>query len=579
MKYKKRYLLLPVILLAVVFYNQRDRVIIEEIAESHTAVEDSEEETALIETNQWRSLNAGTIDEESLTVTLNGEPLKMEHNQIYISDSLEIMGTPDTIADAFWCILRREKNGNLVFEKNNTEVQISLQENELIVDNQTIPLDQSMDTVDQQLFLSMEEVGKALGYEVWLDLHGNGIKLEHEAPEPRLPALYDYRTTGRKPKLKNQGKLGTCWAVAASSAIESTLLPEEELDVSADHMSLSNSFRLGQNEGGGYTISMAYLTAWQGPVYEKDDPYGDGYSPEGLEPVKHVQEIQIIEKGNLEDIKWAIYQYGAVQSAMYMDLDFLNSDSIYYNHQAKAYAYTGDQVQNHDIIIIGWDDTYAASNFSQPVEGDGAFICQNSWGEEFGEGGVFYISYYDTGIGEYNVAYTKIEDTDNYDHIYQADLCGYTGQVGYEKESAYFSNVYESQSEEELKAVGFYTVGNDSDYEIYVVENFEGESSLKEAKFLQKGWISKGGYYTIDLEEPIQVSKGQRFAMVIKIRTSEVGYPIAIEYPSEEALTDQIDTSDGEGYISENGELWMRAEEMYDCNICLKVYTDTVSME
>ena len=49
-------------------------------------------------------------------------------------------------------------------------------------------------------------------------------------------------------------------------------------------MSLRNSFHFSQNAGGEYTMSMAYLLAWQGPVLEEEDPYGDGYSPDGLRP-------------------------------------------------------------------------------------------------------------------------------------------------------------------------------------------------------------------------------------------------------------------------------------------------------
>lgn len=52
-------------------------------------------------------------------------------------------------------------------------------------------------------------------------------------------------------------------------------------------------------------MSLAYLTAWQGPVLEKDDPY-DGELTKNLAPVKHVQEAQIIESKDLEKIKEAV---------------------------------------------------------------------------------------------------------------------------------------------------------------------------------------------------------------------------------------------------------------------------------
>ena len=41
----------------------------------------------------------------------------------------------------------------------------------------------------------------------------------------KLPSAYDYRKTGRAPQIGNQGSLGTCWAFASLTALESSLLP------------------------------------------------------------------------------------------------------------------------------------------------------------------------------------------------------------------------------------------------------------------------------------------------------------------------------------------------------------------
>ena len=43
-----------------------------------------------------------------------------------------------------------------------------------------------------------------------------------------LPAVYDLREQKKAPAVKNQGELSTCWAVAASSALESALLPRKK---------------------------------------------------------------------------------------------------------------------------------------------------------------------------------------------------------------------------------------------------------------------------------------------------------------------------------------------------------------
>ena len=121
--------------------------------------------------------------------------------------------------------------------------------------------------------------------------------------EEGLPSAYDGRMTGKAPEVKNQGTFGTCWAVVTSSALESRLLPQEDIIFSADHISTQNSYAIGQEEGGAYNIAIAYLTAWQGPVTEEMDPYGDGVTPEGLSPVKHVQEVQIAEDKDFDAIK------------------------------------------------------------------------------------------------------------------------------------------------------------------------------------------------------------------------------------------------------------------------------------
>ena len=133
---------------------------------------------------------------------------------------------------------------------------------------------------------------------------------------PLLPSSYDYRKEGRAPKVKDQGNYGTCWAFASLTALESALMPGEKMDLSEDHMSLQNGFNLTQDDGGEYTMSMAYLLGWQGPVYEKDDPYGDGVSPQWLKPVKHVQEIQILPQKDYQKIKAAVYFRGGVQSSL-----------------------------------------------------------------------------------------------------------------------------------------------------------------------------------------------------------------------------------------------------------------------
>jgi len=397
-----------------------------------------------------------------------------------------------------------------------------------------------------------------------------------------LPEFYDGRNEGRVPAVKNQGNLGTCWAFASLQALEASLLPGESLDLSEDHMSIGNGFSIPQQEGGEFTMSLAYLLSWTGPVLETQDPYGDGISPKGLKAVKHVQEVQMIPGKDYEKIKQAVLRYGGVQSSLYTSMTDENSRSASYNEEAYAYCYIGSKPPNHDSVIIGWDDNYPKENFQAEVNGDGAFVCLNSWGKGFGDQGYYYVSYYDSNIGMNNLVYSLTEDVDNYSRIYQSDLRGWVGQLGYGEDTIWFSNVYEANRDEVLSAVGFYATDSNTTYEIYGVEKVNGEADIvtggdfDRKVLLAKGSFGNAGYYTVPITGSVEgeqkLYKGERFAVIVKITTLDAVHPAAIEYDAGDGRT-LVDISDGEGYISPDGKSWERVEKKQDCNLCLKAYT------
>ena len=80
---------------------------------------------------------------------------------------------------------------------------------------------------------------------------------------------------------------------------------------------------------------------------------------------------------------------------------------------------------------------------------------------------------------------------DNYDHLYQTDLCGWVGNMGYKKESCWFANVYTADSTQTLRAVGFYATGPESEFEHYVAAEFKNEVKLVLPKQLQKGHLGR----------------------------------------------------------------------------------------
>ena len=63
-----------------------------------------------------------------------------------------------------------------------------------------------------------------------------------------------------------------------------------------------------------------------------------------------------------------------------------------------------------------------------------------------------------------------------------------------------------------------------------------------------------------------------KFAVAVQITSPGSEYPAAAESQADE-MTKDADLTDGEGYISSNGDSWTSAEEQYQCNLCLKAYT------
>lgn len=392
-----------------------------------------------------------------------------------------------------------------------------------------------------------------------------------------LPRSYDYRNVGKMPSPKNQAQQSICWAAASLSAIESSLLPQENENFSMEHMAMNNSFGRDISEGGNYLQALAYLVAWQGPVLEQDDPSGDNVSDSQLQAVKHVQEAQILPERDFSQIKQWVYQYGGIHSCLYVPDEGIDGSS-YYNITTNAYAYNGSETVNHDITIVGWDDDYPKENFTVSVSENGAFLCMNSWGEEFGENGCFWVSYEDTTIGIYSVVYSKIEGADNYDKIYQSDLCGWLGTLGFDTSSAYMANVYTPAQEEQLEAVGFYATGANTSYEVYVVPKFESEASLVVNECLASGVLENEGYYTIQLNRSVLLEKEQPFAVIVYVNTPDSARPVAIEFSTgAEDTSRNVNVSDGQGYISHSGKYWNRTENSeWNCNICLKAYTTKI---
>lgn len=527
--------------------------------------------------DEWNSIIANETN-SNIKLMVDGIEMDMD-NYVCMDNNMNIMMSVKKFSSIFKCAINSINDEKIEFQRGNNIVEVYKENPIIIVNGDSLELDSGLKIVGSQYFVNTKILELGFHYDYKWDSKENILMVsDTKKEESIIPTKYSYREVGRLPNIKNQGTFGTCWAFASLTAVESSLMPIEKFDFSEDNMALNNGYFGSQNDGGDYTRAIAYLTSWKGPILEEDDIYGDGEINYNAKSVKHVQEVQIIDSKNIEAIKRAVFLHGGVESSLYTSMNQAGECSMFYNPETAAYCYIGVQRPNHDVVIVGWDDKYPKSNFNVELEADGAFICMNSWGTEFGDNGLFYVSYYDSNIGIHNAVYTRVEDTDNYDNIYQSDLCGWIGQLGYDSDTAYFANVYTAKEDEMIEAAGFYATGKNTSYEIYYLNEFEGVDSFAQKRYIQSGTLANKGFYTIDLKDKFQVKSGERFAIIVKLTTPDSIHPVAIEYRAGTS-TSSVVLDDGEGYISLFGKSWEHVEESKACNLCLKVYSTNMIKE
>lgn len=395
-----------------------------------------------------------------------------------------------------------------------------------------------------------------------------------------LPSYYDLRSLGRVTPVKDQDPLGTCWIFSSLGSLESCLLPGENYNFSENHIknTLANSSPLGFDRtyagGGDWLAVLAYLARYSGPVLASSDPYNttSGISPPGLEPVKHVQEAVFIpprnDSLNNQQLKAAVRKYGGLVCSM-------GIFSEYYNKNTSSYYYNGSENANHDICIVGWDDNYSKTNFKIIPPGDGAFIIRNSWGTSFGDGGYFYMSYFDTLLANQGTcAFMNAEPVTNYNNIYQYDPFGLVNITGFNSTTAWFSNIFTSNSNNLLAASSFYALMPNSTYNLYVYKNpLSGIPISGTLALNMSGLIDTPGYKTIKFDKFVPLTIGDLFSVVVKINTPGLNEPIGYEYPLINYCS-QATANMGEGYISSDGIKWSDMTKIVaNASVCLKAFT------
>ena len=318
---------------------------------------------------------------------------------------------------------------------------------------------------------------------------------------------------------------------------------------------------------------------------EAEDPYGDAATPRGTLAVKHVQDVVFLppRSGALDNaaIKQAVVDHGAVYTVMYLG----GLDPAYFDEATDAYYCWGDEPFDHAVTVVGWDDRFSRARFLDGHEppGDGAFLVRNSWGASFGDGGYFWVSYYDTCIGsrlgragtskengDVNAVVAGVEPAGGYADVYQHDPLGWTDSLGFGSDEAWCAASYAARSSDPLVAMSFYTAAPGSSYQLYASLGGTAELSL-----LQAGSELLPGYHTVRLEAPFSLVEGRRFTVAVKLVTPGYAFPVPLE-TNIDGYSSDAGAGPGEGYVSSDGALWTDVTTLPEqrfTSVCLKAFT------
>ncbi|MCR5026436.1 MAG: hypothetical protein K6A34_03210 [Methanobrevibacter sp.] len=376
-----------------------------------------------------------------------------------------------------------------------------------------------------------------------------------------IPSKYDLRDYGYVTPIRDQGTNGNCWAFAAIAALESSILKATGISYDFSEENMKNlmaifsdyGWGVQTNTGGNNEMSIGYLTSWLGPVLESDDAYViDSYLSPLIDSIVHVQNIAYLYRSNYTDndaIKKAILDYGGVYT-----LTYSSSDNQYYSSEISP---------DHAVCIVGWDDNYSRSNFINPYQpesppDDGAWICKNSWGSNWGYGGYYYVSYYDktfAKVGDSQATWVIIfNETVKYNKIYQYDIIGLTDYLLTNQSTMWYKNSFNASSDQLLSAFSTY---------FYTDSNWTAEIRVNnELKAIQNG-TAPTGYFTFNLDSFIPLSKGDTFEILLKIETStEAWVPI-----SEKVYATRTHYYPNVSFVSYDGDEWF---DLYNYTLVLE---------
>lgn len=302
--------------------------------------------------------------------------------------------------------------------------------------------------------------------------------------------------------IRDQGEDNTCWAYASNTLFEISLLKRfgKTYNLDEDLLIADSPIPADKTSGGYYDMAAGYYLQNNAPI--------DQLSGQVI-PYRLMGYYSIT--GDIDAIKRGIMTYGGGITSIYLDQQYAPADEDVYRTMQLDKS-----MINHDVILIGWDDS------------KNAFIAQNSWGNAWGNDGLFYIAYDDQFANQKVTFMTDIMPRDDYEIMTYTP----TGITHYnnlnEDHSITGLNVFPLDDSQTIDEVGFY-VGSDNTS--VIISLAKDPQQLEDLTTLGYMIVPYAGYYTYELSNPLNVENTDSVGIAVNYNNAEETFLLPVEAP------------------------------------------------
>ena len=292
------------------------------------------------------------------------------------------------------------------------------------------------------------------------------------------------------------------------------------------------------------------------------------------------EEAEKLAEDLLADLGWDYDDYAAITERNE------EADAGVYMNTDNYSQYTDNEFASvtHAVVIVGWDDNYSASNFLEGHQppADGAWIIRNSWGDDYGNDGYFYLSYYDKTITypeSFDFVVDEDPDVESYNlesfDLMEADS---VSSIAMDK-PVILANVFSVDTESDctMRYISLMTAGYNTRVTAAVYKlNDDSENPMDgELLGIETANYEFAGYHRITLKHTYNFEPGERFSIVVLQHSGSAEnscYMLPFVSGTSKDFTDLVNTfvedtmhkAWQEGHIGE-GQSFIRVDnEWYD---------------